>query len=124
MKGTSLALLAALAAPAVFSRPLAAQETLTRVQLLALQQQMRDDGCVVKHVTGEFDAPTRAGIACEKKRLGISGGALDVLEALNIGFAPNDNPPSGGGVVSAAGSVDPSALKAKKKTAKKKAKKE
>ena len=86
MKGTSLALLAALAAPAFLSTPAQSQETLTRVQLLALQQQMRDDGCHVKHVTGEYDAPTKKGIECEKKRLGVTGGALDVLYAMNIGF--------------------------------------
>ena len=92
MHRTSLGLAAALMFAASGAKA-QAPEQLSRIQLIALQQQMRDDGCAVKHVTVQWDAPTRQGLLCEQRRLGINGGPLQVLYAMNIGFRPGDTPP-------------------------------
>jgi len=69
---------------------------LTGVQFLALQQEMRDRGCGNGHVTGRLDAPTRKAIAACAKQLNVANSAEAVLAALNIGFGPGDNAPTGG----------------------------
>lgn len=69
---------------------------LTGVQFLALQQEMRDRGCGNGHVTGRLDAPTRKAISACAKQLNVANSAEAVLGALNIGFGPGDNAPTGG----------------------------
>jgi hypothetical protein len=69
---------------------------LTGVQFLALQQELRDRGCGNGHVTGRLDAPTRKAIAACAKQLNVANSAEAVLAALNIGFGPGDNAPTGG----------------------------
>ena len=69
---------------------------LTGVQFLALQQELRDRGCGNGHVTGRLDAPTRKAIATCAKQLNVANSAEAVLAALNIGFGPSDNAPTGG----------------------------
>ena len=69
---------------------------LTGVQFLALQQELRDRGCGNGHVTGRLDAPTRKAISVCAKQLNVANSAEAVLAALNIGFGPGDNAPSGG----------------------------
>lgn len=82
-----------LASPALAQR--AATQHLSRVQILALQQQLRDDGCGVDHTTGQLDAMTRRAVEkCKSKYNVTSGGAADLLSAMNIGFGPNDQMPT------------------------------
>src|SRR5947207_1103937 len=69
---------------------------LTGVQFLALQQELRDRGCGNAHVTGRLDAPTRKAISVCAKQLNVANSAEAVLAALNIGFGPGDNAPTGG----------------------------
>src|SRR6266550_726059 len=69
---------------------------LTGVQFLALQQELRDRGCGNGHVTGHLDAPTRRAISVCAKQLNVANSAEAVLAALNIGFGPGDNAPTGG----------------------------
>ena len=69
---------------------------LTGVQFLALQQELRDRGCGNGHVTGRLDAPTRKAISTCAKQLNVANSAEAVLAALNIGFGPGDNAPTGG----------------------------
>lgn len=73
----------------------ATAQHLSRVQILALQQQLRDDGCGVDHTTGQLDAMTRRAVEkCKSKYNVTSGGAADLLSAMNIGFGPNDQMPT------------------------------
>lgn len=67
----------------------ARSEGLTYTQLLALQQQLRDEGCGIDHVTGVLDAATRRAIAQCKKKYGVTGNGRDLLIAMNIGFDAN-----------------------------------
>jgi len=83
---------AAIAALCCMASPAFAQQ-LTRVQVLALQQQLRDDGCGIEHTTGHLDAMTRRAVEkCKSKYNVSSGGAAALLDAMNIGFGPNDHP--------------------------------
>lgn len=84
-----------IAAPAV-----AAAQTggLTRVQLLALQQELKEQ-CGLRYATGRMDGPTRRAIAVCKKKHGVTGSAADLLAALNVGFGTGDNSPQGMGDV-------------------------
>lgn len=66
---------------------------LTKIELLALQQEMRDRGCGNKRAPGVMNAETRAAIRTCSQRLGVTGGARALLAAFNNGFAANDNPP-------------------------------
>jgi hypothetical protein len=75
---------------------------LTGVQFLALQQELRDRGCGNAHVTGHLDAPTRRAISVCAKQLNVANSAEAVLGALNIGFGPGDNAPTGGATSGAA----------------------
>ena len=46
---------------------------LSRVEVLALQQQLRDDGCGSSHISGRVDATTRADVRkCETKYNGAT----------------------------------------------------
>ena len=91
MRFRSIATVAALccSAPAVFA------QSLTRVQLIGLQQQLRDDDCGVTRVTGRMDAMTKRAVQkCMPKYNVSSGGATALLAAMNIGFGPGDAVPS------------------------------
>lgn len=78
-------LLGACVAACCCTAPVFAQG-LTRVETLALQQQLRDDGCGTTHITGRVDATTRADVKkCETKYSGASTPTA-MLTAMNIGF--------------------------------------
>lgn len=67
---------------------------LTRVQTIGLQQQLRDDGCGVTHVSGRLDAATRAAVRkCQSKYSGATD-AKTMLAAMNIGFGNGIPDPS------------------------------
>ncbi len=83
-------LLGACAAVFCCAAPVFAQG-LSRVELLGLQQQLRDDGCGVTHITGRMDAMTRSAVKkCESKYSGATD-ARSMLAAMHIGFE-NGNP--------------------------------
>jgi peptidoglycan hydrolase-like protein with peptidoglycan-binding domain len=90
MKKT-IAVIALMAAPALAS----AQAGLSRIQFLALQQELRDQGCGVTNVDGRYGPQTRRAIATCAKKFNSANNAAALLQAMNIGFGPNDNPPSG-----------------------------
>jgi hypothetical protein len=91
MKKT-IAVIALIAVPALAS----AQAGLSRVAFLALQQELRDQGCGVTNVDGSYGPQTRRAIATCAKKFGTANNAAALLAAMNIGFGPNDNPPAGG----------------------------
>jgi len=70
---------------------------LTKTQLLALQQQMRDEGCGNRHAAGIWDAETRQAIRNCARKYNTRADAKALLAAMNIGFSAGDNPPAGGG---------------------------
>jgi hypothetical protein len=91
MTRKTLALLACtLIAPAV-----AAAQTggLTKIQLYALQQQLKIE-CGLHYATGVYDPPTRAAIRTCNQKYGTTGNGAALLAAMNIGFSAGDNPPS------------------------------
>lgn len=65
---------------------------LTKIELLALQQEMRDRGCGNKHAPGVMTAETRRAIANCGRRAGVTG-ARALLQSFNNGFGNNDSPP-------------------------------
>lgn len=94
MRWKILALLAAAAVvPAGTEAQSRASEGLSKIELLALQQEMRDRGCGNKHAPGVMNAETRRAIRVCSQRLGVTGGARALLVAFNNGFAANDAPP-------------------------------
>lgn len=90
MKKT-IAVIALIAAPALAS----AQAGLSKIQFLALQQELRDQGCGVTNVDGHYGPQTRRAIATCAKKFNSANNAAALLAAMNIGFGPNDNPPAG-----------------------------
>lgn len=90
MKKT-IAVIALIAGPALAS----AQAGLNRIQFLALQQELRDQGCGVTNVDGHYGPQTRRAIATCAKKFNSANNAAALLQAMNIGFGPNDNPPTG-----------------------------
>jgi DNA-binding transcriptional LysR family regulator len=79
--------------------PLAAQ-SLSRTDILALQQQLRDDGCGISHTTGRVDAVTRRALKkCASKYNASSSTPSAVLAAMNIGLG------SGSGISSMGGTL-------------------
>ena len=90
MKKT-IAVIALIAAPALAS----AQAGLGKIQFLALQQELRDQGCGVTNVDGHYGPQTRRAIATCAKKFNSANNAAALLTAMNIGFGPNDNPPAG-----------------------------
>jgi peptidoglycan hydrolase-like protein with peptidoglycan-binding domain len=90
MKKT-IAVIALMAVPALAS----AQAGLSRIQFLALQQELRDQGCGVTNVDGRYGPQTRRAIATCAKKFNSANNAAALLQAMNIGFGPNDNPPTG-----------------------------
>ena len=91
MKKT-IAVIAFLTVPALAS----AQAGLSRIQFLALQQELRDQGCGVTNVDGHYGPQTRRAIATCAKKFNSANNAAALLTAMNIGFGANDNPPTGG----------------------------
>src|SRR6266481_4630384 len=87
----SIAVIALIAAPALAS----AQAGLGKIQFLALQQELRDQGCGVTNVDGHYGPQTRRAIATCAKKFNSANNAAALLTAMNIGFSPNDNPPAG-----------------------------
>ena len=130
MKKT-IAVIAFLTVPALAS----AQAGLNKIQFLALQQELRDQGCGVTNVDGSYGPQTRRAIATCAKKFNTANNAAALLTAMNIGFGPNDNAPvapaggmssgGGGGGVSGAAKAEGESVKTEKKevrhaTAKKK----
>lgn len=94
MRWKILALVAAAAVvPAGAEAQSRAGEGLSRIELLALQQEMRDRGCGNKRAPGVMNAETRRAIRTCSQRMGVTGGARALLAAFNNGFAGNDAPP-------------------------------
>ena len=89
MKKT-IAVIAFLTVPALAS----AQAGLNRIQFLALQQELRDQGCGVTNVDGRYGPSTRRAIATCAKKFNTANNAAALLAAMNIGFGPNDTPPA------------------------------
>jgi peptidoglycan hydrolase-like protein with peptidoglycan-binding domain len=120
MKKT-IAVIAFLTVPALAS----AQAGLNRVQFLALQQELRDQGCGVTNVDGHYGPQTRRAIATCAKKFNTANNAAALLTAMNIGFGPNDNAPAapaggggGGGGVSGAAKAEGETVKTEKKEVK------
>ncbi len=84
-----------LTAPAIAS---AHPGGLTHVQLLALQQQLKEE-CGLAHVTGRMDGPTRHAIAVCNKKYGTQGNGAALLRAMNIGFGEGEMSSTGMGSV-------------------------
>src|SRR6267154_662753 len=105
----SIAVIALIAAPALAS----AQAGLGKIQFLALQQELRDQGCGVTNVDGHYGPQTRRAIATCAKKFNSANNAAALLTAMNIGFGPNDNPPAGKSGMS--GTSGGTALEAKAK---------
>jgi peptidoglycan hydrolase-like protein with peptidoglycan-binding domain len=101
MKKT-IAVIALMAAPALAS----AQAGLSRVSFLALQQELRDQGCGVTNVDGRYGPQTRRAIATCAKKFNSANNAAALLAAMNIGFGPTDNPPAGGTGTTGSASTD------------------
>jgi hypothetical protein len=91
MKKT-IAVIALLTVPALAS----AQAGLSKIQFLALQQELRDQGCGVTNVDGHYGPQTRRAIATCAKKFNSANNAAALLAAMNIGFGPNDNAPTKG----------------------------
>jgi peptidoglycan hydrolase-like protein with peptidoglycan-binding domain len=88
MKKT-IAVIALMTIPALAS----AQAGLSKIQFLALQQELRDQGCGVTNVDGHYGPQTRRAIATCAKKFNSANNAAALLTAMNIGFGPNDTPP-------------------------------
>jgi peptidoglycan hydrolase-like protein with peptidoglycan-binding domain len=97
----SIAVIALIAAPALAS----AQAGLSKIQFLALQQELRDQGCGVTNVDGHYGPQTRRAIATCAKKFNSANNAAALLTAMNIGFGPNDNAPSGGAASGTSGGI-------------------
>ena len=91
MKKT-IAVIALLTVPALAS----AQAGLSKIQFLALQQELRDQGCGVTNVDGNYGPQTRRAIATCAKKFNSANNAAALLAAMNIGFGPNDTAPTKG----------------------------
>jgi peptidoglycan hydrolase-like protein with peptidoglycan-binding domain len=98
MKKT-IAVIALMTIPALAS----AQAGLSKIQFLALQQELRDQGCGVTNVDGHYGPQTRRAIATCAKKFNSANNAAALLTAMNIGFGPNDNPPAGKTATSGSG---------------------
>ncbi len=90
MKKT-IAVIALMTVPALAS----AQAGLSRIHFLALQQELRDQGCGVTNVDGHYGPQTRRAIATCAKKFNTGNNAAALLAAMNIGFGPSDTPPMG-----------------------------
>src|SRR3982074_843145 len=101
MKKT-IAVIALIAAPALAS----AQAGLSKIQFLALQQELRDQGCGVTNVDGHYGPQTRRAIATCGKKFNSANNAAALLTAMNIGFGPTDNAPTRGASAGGGGSSE------------------
>ena len=63
---------------------------LTGAQFLALQQELRDAKCGLRHVTGRLDAATRTAIRTCARKMGVANNAAAVLVAFDIGYSAAD----------------------------------
>ena len=108
MKKT-IAVIAFLTVPALAS----AQAGLNRIQFLALQQELRDQGCGVTNVDGRYGPSTRRAIATCAKKFNTANNAAALLAGMNIGFGPNDTPPAAPSGGMAAGGGGGTATEAK-----------
>lgn len=90
MKKT-IAVIALMTVPALAS----AQAGLSKIHFLALQQELRDQGCGVTNVDGHYGPQTRRAIATCAKKFNTANNAAALLAAMNIGFGPSDTPPMG-----------------------------
>src|SRR3954464_8149348 len=88
----TIAVIALMAAPALAS----AQAGLSKIQFLALQQELRDQGCGGTNGAGHYGPKTRRAIAACAKKFNSANNAQALPTAMNIGFGPTDNPPTGG----------------------------
>ena len=119
MKKT-IAVIAFLTVPALAS----AQAGLGKIQFLALQQELRDQGCGVTNVDGHYGPQTRRAIATCSKKFNTANNAAALLAAMNIGFGPNDNQPAapagggGGGGMGASAKAEGESVKTEKKEVK------
>jgi hypothetical protein len=96
----SLALIAGcFIAPAIAS---AQTGGLTRVQLLALQQQLKEE-CGLRHATGVMDGPTRHAIAVCNRKYGTHGNGAALLRAMNIGYSDDISSTGMGSVMGSRG---------------------
>lgn len=68
---------------------------LTGPQFLALQQELRDRKCGLRHVTGRYDAATRSAVRRCAQKLGVSNNAGAVLVAMDVGYGSGDIQSSG-----------------------------
>lgn len=66
---------------------------LSRIQFLALQQGLRDEGCGVTNVDGRYGPETRRAISVCAKKFNAANNAAALVSAMNIAFGPNDSPP-------------------------------
>ncbi len=87
----------ALIACCLISPAIAAAQTggMTKVQLLGLQQELKDQ-CGLAHATGVMDGPTRHAIAVCNKKYGTQGNGAALLSAMNVGFSAGDLMPGNG----------------------------
>src|SRR5688572_33347571 len=68
---------------------------LTGPQFLALQQELRDRLCGLRHVTGRYDAATRAAVRRCAAKLGVANNPGAVLVAMDVGYGSGDIQTSG-----------------------------
>ena len=113
MKKT-IAVIALMTIPALAS----AQAGLSKIQFLALQQELRDQGCGVTNVDGQYGPQTRRAIATCAKKFNSANNAAALLTAMNIGFGPTDNPPAGKSAASGSGGETATEAKAEGETKK------
>lgn len=90
----TMAFVAGMLALPVFALGAQTRGGLTKVELLALQQEMRDQDCGNKHAAGEWNAETKAAIRTCAKKFNTSTNAKELLAAMNIGFSASDTPPT------------------------------
>ena len=94
----TIAFAAGMLALPVFALGAQTRGGLTKVELLALQQEMRDQDCGNKHAAGEWDAATKKAIRTCAKKFNTSTNAKELLAAMSIGFSATDTPPTAGAV--------------------------
>lgn len=68
---------------------------LTGPQFLALQQELRDRMCGLRHVSGRYDAATRIAVRRCAQKLGVANNAGAVLVAMDVGYGSSDIQSSG-----------------------------
>jgi hypothetical protein len=69
---------------------------LSKIQFLALQQELRDQGCGVTKVDGRYGPAVRRAIATCARKFNTANNAAALFQAMNVGFGPNDSRPKAG----------------------------